>query len=64
MLGGHCAGRRGGDNAKGKLRLDDLATDFADSAIRSHRTAVIERLDSGEMLPGESRVRRNRTFRP
>ena len=51
MLVLHCAGCHSGDKPKGKLRLDNLATDFADSAIRSHWTAVIEQLESGEMPP-------------
>ena len=48
---------------KGKLRLDNLATDFADAATRARWTAVIERLEAGEMPPkGKPRPRYGRTF--
>ena len=40
-----------GDKPKGKFRLDNLTTDFADAGTRAHWTAVIERLNAGEMPP-------------
>jgi mono/diheme cytochrome c family protein len=47
----HCLACHGGDKPKGKLRLDSLTTDFADTATRARWTAVIERLEAGEMPP-------------
>ena len=40
-----------GDKPKGKFRLDRLTTDFADAGTRAHWTAVIERIEAGEMPP-------------
>ena len=51
LLVRHCVACHGGDKPKGKLRLDNLTTDFADAATREHWTAVIERLEAGEMPP-------------
>ena len=53
LLVRHCAACHRGEKPKGKFRLDDLTTDFADAATRAHWTAVIERLKSGEMPPKE-----------
>jgi mono/diheme cytochrome c family protein len=41
----------GGNKPKGKFRVDKLTTDFADAATRAHWSAVIERLEAGEMPP-------------
>ncbi len=58
LLSRHCVACHGGGKPKGKLRLDNLTTDFADAATRSHWTAVLERLDAGEMPPkGKPRPR-------
>ncbi len=51
FLVGHCVACHGKTKPKGKLRLDNLATDFADAATRAKWTAVIERLRAGEMPP-------------
>ena len=51
LLVRHCVDCHGGEKPKGKLRLDNLTTDFADAATRAHWTAVIERLGAGEMPP-------------
>ena len=51
LLVHHCPARHGGDKPKGKFRLDNLTTDFADAATRGRWTAVIERLNAGEMPP-------------
>ena len=47
----HCVACHGGDKPKGKFRLDNLTTDFADAATRERWAAVIERLEAGEMPP-------------
>jgi mono/diheme cytochrome c family protein len=51
LLVRHCIGCHGGDKPKGKFRLDNLTTDFADAATRGRWTAVIERVTLGEMPP-------------
>jgi len=51
LLVRHCIACHGGDKPKGKFRLDTLKTDFADAAALAHWTAVIERLEAGEMPP-------------
>ena len=51
LLVRHCVTCHGGDKPKGKLRLDNLTTDFADAATLARWTAVIERLEAGEMPP-------------
>jgi mono/diheme cytochrome c family protein len=51
LLVRYCIACHGGDKPKGKLRLDSLAADFADAATRARWTAVIERLEAGEMPP-------------
>ncbi len=51
LLVRHCVACHGGTKPKGKLRLDNLTTDFVDAATRAHWTAVIERLKAGEMPP-------------
>jgi len=51
LLVRHCIACHGGAKPKGKFRLDNLTTDFADAATRAHWTAVIERLEAGEMPP-------------
>jgi hypothetical protein len=47
----YCIACHGGEKPKGKLRLDNLTTEFTDAAARSHWTEVIERLEAGEMPP-------------
>ena len=51
LLVRHCIACHDGDKPKGKFRLDSLTTDFTDAATRAHWTAVIERLEAGEMPP-------------
>ncbi len=51
LLVRHCVACHGQDKPKGKLRLDNLTTDFADAATRARWTVVIERLNAGEMPP-------------
>lgn len=51
LLAQHCVGCHSGDKPKGKLRLDNLAPDFADAATRERWTAVVQRLQAGEMPP-------------
>ena len=47
----YCVGCHGGEKPKGKLGLDRLTTDFSDAADRERRSAVIDRLKTGEMPP-------------
>ena len=47
----HCVTCHGAQKPKGKLRLDNLTTNFADAVTRAHWAAVIERLEAGEMPP-------------
>lgn len=49
----HCVGCHGERKPKGKLRLDTLPVDLADAATRARWTAVIQRLEAGEMPPKE-----------
>ena len=51
LLARHCVECHSGDKPMGKLRLDNLALDFADASTRAHWTAVVERLEAGEMPP-------------
>jgi len=51
LLVRHCVACHGGTKPKGKLRLNTLTIDCADSATREKWTAVIERLETGEMPP-------------
>ena len=51
LLTSHCVACHSGDKPKGNLRLNDLKPDFADAASRQHWSAVVERLQSGEMPP-------------
>lgn len=53
LLARHCVDCHSGDKPKGNLRLDKLTPDFADDATRKHWTAVVERLEAGEMPPKE-----------
>jgi mono/diheme cytochrome c family protein len=56
LLVRHCISCHGRDKPKGKLRLDNLAPNFADAVTRARWTSVIERLKAGEMPPkGKSR---------
>ncbi len=47
----YCVTCHGGGKPKGKLRLDNVTTDFADAATLARWTAVIDRLEAGEMPP-------------
>ncbi len=51
LLVRHCIACHGAEKPKGKLRLDNVTVDFADAATRVRWTAVIERLEAGEMPP-------------
>lgn len=51
LLAQHCVACHSGDKPKRKLRLDNLAPDFADAATRERWTAVVQRLQAGEMPP-------------
>lgn len=51
LLQRHCVACHSGDKPKGNLRLDKLTLDFTSAANREHWTAVIERLQAGEMPP-------------
>ena len=51
FLARHCVACHSGDKPKGNLRLDGLATNLADAAIREHWAAVVERLQAGDMPP-------------
>ena len=51
LLVRYCVKCHGGDKPKGKLRLENVTTDFADAATLARWTAVIERLEAGEMPP-------------
>jgi len=53
LLTRHCVDCHSGDKPKGNLRLDKLTPDLADAATRKHWTAVVERLEAGEMPPKE-----------
>jgi hypothetical protein len=47
----HCVQCHSGEKPKGDLRLDELASDFGDEAVRDRWLAVRERLTKGEMPP-------------
>jgi mono/diheme cytochrome c family protein len=51
LLVRYCTGCHGPEKPKGKLRLDNLTTDFVDSGTRARWTAVIQRINAGEMPP-------------
>lgn len=51
ILARHCVSCHSGDKPKGNLRLDNLPPNFADAATREHWTAVVKRLQAGEMPP-------------
>jgi mono/diheme cytochrome c family protein len=51
FLARHCVGCHGPEKPKGGLRLDQLAADFADPAVREKWEAVRKRLDAGDMPP-------------
>lgn len=53
ILERHCLECHSGEEPKGELRLDQLAVDFSDEAIRKQWRAVLNRLTSGEMPPKE-----------
>lgn len=51
LLVSHCVDCHSGEKPKGNLRLDRLTLDLADTTTREHLTAVVERLQTGEMPP-------------
>src|SRR3954447_18368063 len=51
LLVSHCATCHSGEKPRGKLRLDRLSSDLADTATREHWAEVVDRLKSGEMPP-------------
>ena len=51
LLTSHCVSCHSGDKPKGKLPLDNAKPDFADGAVRKQWTAVVKRLQAGEMPP-------------
>ena len=53
FLAQHCLACHGADKPKADLRLDTLSTDLSDAAARETWTAVVERLEAGEMPPKE-----------
>ncbi|MDB5385060.1 MAG: hypothetical protein JWM11_706 [Planctomycetaceae bacterium] len=53
LLARHCVACHRGDKPKGNLGLDNLTMDFADAATRKRWSAVVERLQAGEMPPKE-----------
>ena len=53
FLAKHCFDCHGSEKPKGDLRLDRLSADLSDAAAREAWTAVVERLEAGEMPPKE-----------
>jgi len=53
FLAQHCLACHGADKPKADLRLDTLSTDLSVAAARETWTAVVERLEAGEMPPKE-----------
>lgn len=53
LLARHCVECHRGDKPKGKLRLDNLTLNFADAATRERWSAVVKRIQAGEMPPKE-----------
>ena len=51
LLARHCVECHRGDQPKGKLRLDNLTPDFAEAVTREHWSAVVKRVQAGEMPP-------------
>lgn len=47
----YCVDCHSGDKPKGHLGLDKLTLDLADATAREHLSAVVERLQTGEMPP-------------
>jgi mono/diheme cytochrome c family protein len=53
FLARHCFDCHSGDKPKADLRLDRLSADLSDAAARETWTAVVERIEAGEMPPKE-----------
>jgi mono/diheme cytochrome c family protein len=51
FLARHCLECHAGDKPKGDFRLDRLAPDFTDDAVRGRWLAVLKRVQAGEMPP-------------
>jgi hypothetical protein len=51
LLASHCTSCHSGEKPKGKLRLDRLSSDLADTATREHWVEVVARVKSGDMPP-------------
>lgn len=51
VLAKYCVDCHRGEKPKGNLRLDSIAANFADATAREQWTAVIERLEAGDMPP-------------
>lgn len=51
FLTSHCVSCHSGEKPKGKLSLEGLKLDFADAGVRKQWTAVVKRLQAGEMPP-------------
>lgn len=49
----HCVACHSGEKPKGNLRLDVLKFDLSDAAARAKWTAVVERLEAGDMPPAD-----------
>ncbi|WP_254509430.1 DUF1592 domain-containing protein [Anatilimnocola floriformis] len=53
FLSKHCVACHRGDKPKGNLDLEKLSLDLADDKARGQWTAVVERLDAGDMPPAD-----------
>lgn len=51
LLAKHCLDCHGAEKPKGKFRVDQLSTDFADQAGRERWLTVLKRVQGGEMPP-------------
>jgi mono/diheme cytochrome c family protein len=49
----HCVACHSGEKPKGNLNLEKLPHDLADTTTRGYWTAVVERLEAGDMPPAE-----------
>lgn len=51
FLDAHCAKCHSGEKPKGKWRVDELSSDFADAKSRARWEKVLEQIESGDMPP-------------
>ena len=58
LLAKHCAECHQGATPKGKLRVDQLTTEFSDTATRRHWTEIARRVTADEMPPKDSTATR------